>query len=163
PEKGDPPAAVRRSRAGRDRVSRHRAGDHQGEAEGRAREVLRGRHHAQAEAAREAEEGKEADEAGRRGGGAAGGVPRGSQPRRREEALMVRHLYVHVPFCSHRCGYCDFVTVVGRGDEHARYVHALLAELALESGVLAERVETVFVGGGTPTFTESGALCRLLD
>src|SRR5207344_3444347 len=72
-------------------------------------------------------------------------------------------LYVHLPFCSHRCGYCDFVTVVGRGDEHGRYVDALLAELALESGVLTERVETVFVGGGTPTLTESGSLRRLLD
>ena len=77
--------------------------------------------------------------------------------------MGVRHLYVHLPFCSHRCGYCDFVTIVGRGNEHARYVHALLAELALESGVLTEHVETVFVGGGTPTFTESGSLRRLLD
>jgi oxygen-independent coproporphyrinogen III oxidase len=77
--------------------------------------------------------------------------------------MGVRHLYVHLPFCAHRCGYCDFVTVVGRGDEHATYVDALVAELELESGVLAERVETVFVGGGTPTFTESGSLRRLLD
>lgn len=77
--------------------------------------------------------------------------------------MGVRHLYVHLPFCAHRCGYCDFVTVVGRGDEHGTYIDALLAELALESGVLAERVETVFVGGGTPTFTESGSLRRLLD
>ena len=44
----------------------------------------------------------------------------------------VRHLYVHLPFCAHRCGYCDFVTLVGRGDEHAPYVDALLAELDLE-------------------------------
>ena len=33
-----------------------------------------------------------------------------------------RHLYVHLPFCAYRCGYCDFVTVVGRGDGHAAYV-----------------------------------------
>jgi oxygen-independent coproporphyrinogen-3 oxidase len=73
-----------------------------------------------------------------------------------------RHLYVHLPFCAHRCGYCDFVTVVGRREQHAAYVDALLAELALESGVLAERVETVFLGGGTPTFTEPAELARLL-
>jgi len=41
----------------------------------------------------------------------------------------VRHLYVHLPFCAHRCGYCDFVTVVGRRRQHAGYVDALLAEL----------------------------------
>ena len=72
-----------------------------------------------------------------------------------------RHLYVHLPFCAHRCGYCDFVTVVGRGGEHAPYVEALLAELELERGALAE-LETVFLGGGTPTFTDSAQLEWLL-
>ena len=38
---------------------------------------------------------------------------------RRRSWADVRHLYVHLPFCSHRCGYCDFVTVVGRGEQHA--------------------------------------------
>jgi putative oxygen-independent coproporphyrinogen III oxidase len=75
----------------------------------------------------------------------------------------VRHLYVHLPFCAHRCGYCDFVTVVGRQGEHAAYVDALLAELELERAVLAPRLETVFVGGGTPTFTEPHELRRLLS
>ena len=70
---------------GRDRVARDRARDGQGEAQGRAREVLRRRHHAQAEAARAAEGGQEADEAGRRGRGAAGGVPRRAQPRGRDK------------------------------------------------------------------------------
>jgi oxygen-independent coproporphyrinogen-3 oxidase len=74
----------------------------------------------------------------------------------------VRHLYVHLPFCSSRCGYCDFVTVVGRKDEHAGYVHALLRELELERGLLDDRLETVYLGGGTPTLTEPAALARLL-
>ena len=75
----------------------------------------------------------------------------------------VHHLYVHLPFCAHRCGYCDFVTVVGRAGEHRSYVDALLAELELEKNVLADRLDTVFVGGGTPTFTEPEELRRLLD
>ena len=74
----------------------------------------------------------------------------------------VRHLYVHLPFCAHRCGYCDFVTVVGREEQHRRYVDALLAELDLERGLLAGRIETVFLGGGTPTFTAAAELERLL-
>jgi oxygen-independent coproporphyrinogen-3 oxidase len=74
----------------------------------------------------------------------------------------VRHLYVHLPFCAHRCGYCDFVTAVGRLQQHGAYVDALLAELELERGVVAPRVETIFLGGGTPTFTEPTALERLL-
>ena len=73
-----------------------------------------------------------------------------------------RHLYVHLPFCASRCGYCDFVTAVGRTGEHGDYVDALLAELALERRCLAPAVETVFVGGGTPTFAEPAALERLL-
>ena len=73
-----------------------------------------------------------------------------------------RHLYVHLPFCAHRCGYCDFVTLVGRRSEHPRYVDALLAELELERGLVASELETVFVGGGTPTFTDPVSLSRLL-
>jgi oxygen-independent coproporphyrinogen III oxidase len=73
-----------------------------------------------------------------------------------------RHLYVHLPFCSSRCGYCDFVTLVGRREDHGRYVDALLTELELERGLLAHGVETVFVGGGTPTFTDPAELGRLL-
>jgi oxygen-independent coproporphyrinogen-3 oxidase len=75
----------------------------------------------------------------------------------------VRHLYVHLPFCAHRCGYCDFVTVVGRNASHDAYVDALLAELELEGTVLADPLSTVYLGGGTPTSTRPRALERLLD
>jgi oxygen-independent coproporphyrinogen-3 oxidase len=75
----------------------------------------------------------------------------------------VRHLYVHLPFCAHRCGYCDFVTVVGREGWRGRYVDALLAELEVERDCFADRVETVFLGGGTPTLTDGAELRRLLE
>jgi putative oxygen-independent coproporphyrinogen III oxidase len=74
-----------------------------------------------------------------------------------------RHLYVHLPFCASRCGYCDFVTVVGRQGQHRAYVDALLAELELERPSLAPRLESVFLGGGTPTLTEPRELERLLQ
>ena len=74
----------------------------------------------------------------------------------------IRHLYVHLPFCAHRCGYCDFVTIVGRRGQHAAYVDGLLAELALERELLAPELETIFLGGGTPTFTQPRELERLL-
>jgi oxygen-independent coproporphyrinogen-3 oxidase len=73
-----------------------------------------------------------------------------------------RHLYVHLPFCSSRCGYCDFVTVVGRDGEHGGYVDALLCELELERELLAPELDSVYLGGGTPTFTHPAALERLL-
>ena len=74
-----------------------------------------------------------------------------------------RHLYVHLPFCAHRCGYCDFVTVAGRRGQDAAYVDALLRELELQRGLLADELETVFLGGGTPTFTALADLLRLLE
>jgi oxygen-independent coproporphyrinogen III oxidase len=74
----------------------------------------------------------------------------------------VRHLYVHLPFCASRCGYCDFVTVVGRQGQHGAYVDALLTELTLEREALAPCLKSVFLGGGTPTLTEPRELARLL-
>jgi len=72
----------------------------------------------------------------------------------------VRHLYVHLPFCAHRCGYCDFVTATGREHLHGAYVDALLRELDEEHD--GSSVETIFLGGGTPTFTALPDLLRLL-
>ena len=70
----------------------------------------------------------------------------------------VSHLYVHLPFCAHRCGYCDFVTVMGRRGDQPRYVDALLTELELECEVLGSELETVYIGGGTPSFTDPAFL-----
>ncbi len=74
----------------------------------------------------------------------------------------VRHLYVHLPFCAHRCGYCDFVTVVGREGQHAAYATRCSPSSSASARVLAADLETVFLGGGTPTFTEPAELERVL-
>jgi oxygen-independent coproporphyrinogen III oxidase len=75
----------------------------------------------------------------------------------------VRHVYVHLPFCAYRCGYCDFVTLVGRRGDHGAYAAALLSELALERRLLSSDLATVFLGGGTPTFLEQRSLQRILE
>lgn len=77
-------------------------------------------------------------------------------------------VYVHVPFCASRCGYCDFNTYVPgeSGSETAGYVDALLTELRLARRVLGDGrppAATVYVGGGTPTLLPPGELRRLLD
>jgi oxygen-independent coproporphyrinogen-3 oxidase len=68
------------------------------------------------------------------------------------------HLYLHVPFCAHRCGYCDFVTVTGHETLHERYVDALVAEIERE----APAPRTIFIGGGTPSLLQDRLLARLL-
>jgi len=78
-------------------------------------------------------------------------------------------VYVHVPFCATRCGYCDFNTYTASelngGRSSHGYVAAVLAELALARRVLgdgAPRVETVFFGGGTPTLLAPAQLAGIL-
>jgi putative oxygen-independent coproporphyrinogen III oxidase len=75
-------------------------------------------------------------------------------------------IYVHVPFCAARCGYCDFNTYIGGEASAAGYVEAVEAELALARRVLGDSVppaQTVFVGGGTPTLLPAADLARVLD
>jgi oxygen-independent coproporphyrinogen-3 oxidase len=71
-----------------------------------------------------------------------------------------RAAYVHVPFCAHRCGYCDFAIAVGQDEAIDRYLDALAAELATLQ--TPQPVQTVFLGGGTPTYLDAGRLERLL-
>ncbi|GAA1375039.1 radical SAM family heme chaperone HemW [Catellatospora chokoriensis] len=77
-------------------------------------------------------------------------------------------VYLHVPFCASRCGYCDFNTYTASelgGADTEGYVEAVLAELALAAKVLPAppRVDTVFVGGGTPTLLKPAQLGRMLE
>ncbi|HJT77199.1 MAG TPA: radical SAM family heme chaperone HemW [Gemmataceae bacterium] len=74
--------------------------------------------------------------------------------------LVPRAAYVHVPFCAHRCAYCDFAIAVGKDDLIERYLDALAAELA---GLgRPQPVQTLFLGGGTPTYLSAAQLGRLL-
>ncbi len=62
-------------------------------------------------------------------------------------------LYLHIPFCTHRCAYCDFNTYAGQEHRISAYVQALRRELEQVAAAAPEpiRVETVFFGGGTPS------------
>ena len=79
-----------------------------------------------------------------------------------------RHAYVHVPFCRHRCGYCDFTLVAGRDELVDRYFAALSRELERVSpGALAApaglELDTLYLGGGTPSHLGPVGLRRLFD
>src|SRR5690554_3137666 len=77
---------------------------------------------------------------------------------------MVKPLavYLHIPFCRQKCGYCDFLSFAGREDLVKPYLAALVQEIQLLAG---ERppVATVYIGGGTPTLLPGEELAALVE
>ena len=79
--------------------------------------------------------------------------------RGRSSVSPPRAAYIHVPFCRHRCGYCNFTLVAGRDDLVGDYLRAIELELArLET---PREVDTLYFGGGTPTHLAPEQLRRL--
>ena len=74
--------------------------------------------------------------------------------------IWPRAAYIHVPFCAHHCGYCDFAVVTGQDHLTDLYLEALGAELATLGQ--PQPVHTLFLGGGTPTHLDHHRLARLL-
>jgi oxygen-independent coproporphyrinogen-3 oxidase len=79
---------------------------------------------------------------------------------RRVRWLWPRAAYIHIPFCAHHCGYCDFAVVSGRDGLIDLYLDALASELATLGQ--PQPVETIFIGGGTPTYLDCPRLQRIL-
>ena len=71
-----------------------------------------------------------------------------------------RSAYLHVPFCQHHCGYCNFTVIAGRDDLVDDYLSCI--ELELAELKTPRSVETIFLGGGTPTLLPTPQLDRLL-
>ncbi len=72
-------------------------------------------------------------------------------------------LYIHIPFCSHKCHYCDFYSIVDRQDRQARFTDRLVRELAAQARFAQSRpLETIFVGGGTPSLLQPSLWVILL-
>jgi putative oxygen-independent coproporphyrinogen III oxidase len=74
--------------------------------------------------------------------------------------LWPRSAYVHIPFCVHKCGYCDFASLAGADHLADRYLDALAREMAFLGE--PQPVDTIFVGGGTPTRLSASQLGRLM-
>ena len=81
-----------------------------------------------------------------------------------EEAIGI---YIHIPFCAAHCAYCHFVIDLSRGDIQQRYVDALLKEIEywgsrISAGAL-QQVDSIYVGGGTPSWINSDLIRRVVD
>ncbi|MGH9688933.1 MAG: radical SAM family heme chaperone HemW [Candidatus Acidiferrales bacterium] len=75
---------------------------------------------------------------------------------------MTTGIYVQVPFCQTKCTYCNFHTGVVSRERYLPYVDAVCREIAQSNGA-ANDIDTVYVGGGTPSLLEPSALAKLLD
>ncbi len=73
-------------------------------------------------------------------------------------------IYLHIPFCSHRCAYCDFNTVAGLEDLIPAYTQALCQEIQIIAAATDQRlpIETIFFGGGTPSLLTASQLEQIL-
>lgn len=97
------------------------------------------------------------------------GTPRRSPahapPPRPERPGAFQHLYVHVPFCARRCAYCDFAIAVRRATPVDEYLAALDGELQLRLGPDGPRgaLDTLYLGGGTPSRLGGDGVARALD
>jgi oxygen-independent coproporphyrinogen-3 oxidase len=77
--------------------------------------------------------------------------------------VAFRHLYLHIPFCKHKCGYCDFNAYAGMGGLMPDYVDALERELLFARELHPfQQLETVYLGGGTPSLLPPDLAARLL-
>jgi len=72
-------------------------------------------------------------------------------------------LYLHVPFCIRKCGYCDFYSLDGSSDLAGPLVEAVSAELSRRGSLLTVPLKSIFIGGGTPTALEVPLLQRLVE
>ena len=81
-----------------------------------------------------------------------------------EERMKTLGLYIHIPFCRSKCAYCDFYSLPGREDRMDAYCDALCRSAA-EWGSRAGdyRTDTVYIGGGTPSWFGSGRIAAVLD
>lgn len=73
-------------------------------------------------------------------------------------------IYIHIPFCSHICPYCDFTTYAGKESLIPRYVVALVRDLEQQAESVADReIVSIFIGGGTPSLLDGEQMRHVID
>ncbi len=72
-------------------------------------------------------------------------------------------IYVHIPFCVKKCSYCDFMSFASTPEEMERYRDALLREISEAEDSAQYEVQTVYIGGGTPSWVSPCLLAEILD
>ncbi|MBW2598972.1 MAG: radical SAM family heme chaperone HemW [Deltaproteobacteria bacterium] len=74
---------------------------------------------------------------------------------------MIPGIYIHIPFCLSKCGYCDFYSVTST-EKISRFIDSILKEMELYRGCF-DRFDTLYLGGGTPSLLDSAQLAKIID
>ena len=79
--------------------------------------------------------------------------------------MQPHSLYLHIPFCKHRCGYCDFNTYAGMDDLIPAYARAMQSEIRAFAEAAEERIpiHTIYFGGGTPSLMPVDNIAAILE
>ena len=72
-------------------------------------------------------------------------------------------LYIHIPFCLQKCSYCDFLSFSNLQDNQKKYVDALCKEIRILKSNFNRKIETIYIGGGTPSILVYGEVERILN
>ena len=73
-------------------------------------------------------------------------------------------IYIHIPFCIKKCYYCDFVSFMNKEDMVEKYTYAICTEILQNADILSEhKVETIYIGGGTPSYIDAKYIKQILD
>ena len=75
-------------------------------------------------------------------------------------SISVRAAYLHVPFCFHKCHYCDFYSIVDTQDRQEVFVERMDQDLRMLGARMRAPLSAVFIGGGTPTLLRPELLAR---
>lgn len=73
-------------------------------------------------------------------------------------------IYIHIPFCKKKCEYCDFISFAGIEDKKEKYAEALILDIKNSAQAVKDyEIDTIYFGGGTPSYIESGYIVSILD
>ena len=70
-------------------------------------------------------------------------------------------IYIHIPFCKHKCNYCDFVSYCNKDEMIEKYVQAVKKEIQMQE--IDSKITTIYIGGGTPSYINSKYIVDIIN
>ncbi|MBQ6991332.1 MAG: radical SAM protein [Clostridia bacterium] len=72
-------------------------------------------------------------------------------------------IYIHIPFCASKCAYCDFISFDKKEEYISKYIESLKSEIETSEILNNSKVNTIYIGGGTPSYIDSKYIVQIID